>query len=145
MTDYDYVVNVDGVVVRDDEYLLIERGADEDHAPGVLGLPGGKLEAPPGTDDAIEATARRELAEEVGIEVGSVEYVCSGTFETDTGRQCLNVVTRCEYTGGEPAPQDPEEVAAVHWLTRQEIETRDDVPAFTERYVERAAATCEDD
>jgi len=145
MTDYDYVVNVDGVVVRDDEYLLIERGADEDHAPGVLGLPGGKLESPPGTDDAVEATARRELAEEVGIEVGSVEYVCSGTFESDTGQQCLNVVTRCEYTGGEPAPQDPEEVAAVHWLTREAIETRDDVPAFTERYVERAAAVRDSD
>ena len=145
MTDYDYVVNVDGVVPRDDEYLLIERGADEDHAPGVLGLPGGKLEAPPGTDDAIEAAARRELAEEVGIEVGSVEYVCSGTFETGTGRQSLNVITRCEYTGGEPAPQDPEEVAAVHWLTREEIETRDDILAFTERDIQRAAATCKDD
>ncbi|WP_436923659.1 NUDIX hydrolase [Halosimplex amylolyticum] len=141
MGEFAYVVNVDGVVTRnDDEYLLIERGAEEAHAPGILGLPGGKLEAPPDGDDAIAATARREIAEEVGIEVGAVEYVCSGTFEADTGEQCLNVVTLCEYVGGEPAPQDPDEVAAVHWLDREELREHEDVPAFTEEYVERAAA-----
>ncbi|WP_459194888.1 NUDIX hydrolase [Halosimplex sp. J119] len=140
MEEYAYVVNVDGVLQRDGEYLLIERGAEEEHASGILGLPGGKLEAPPGTDDAIEATARREIAEEVGIEVGEVRYVCSGTFEADTGEQCLNIVTLCEYEGGEASPQDLDEVAAVHWLTEAELREHPDVPSFTETYVERAAA-----
>ncbi|WP_123537273.1 NUDIX domain-containing protein [Halosimplex salinum] len=143
MEDYAYVVNVDGVVARGDEYLLIERGADEDHAPGVLGLPGGKLEAPPGTDDALEATVRREIHEEVGVDVGAVEYVCSSTFETDTGDQCLNIVTLCEYESGEATPRATDEVAAVHWLTEDELRAREDVPAFTERYVERADAVRE--
>ncbi|MFC7142197.1 NUDIX hydrolase [Halosimplex aquaticum] len=145
MEEHAYVVNVDGVVTRDGEYLLIERGAEEEHAPGILGLPGGKLEDPPDGDDAIEATVRREIAEEVGIEVGAVEYVCSGTFEADTGEQCLNVVTLCEYVGGEPAPQDLAEVAAVHWLTREELREHADVPAFTESYVDRAEAVRDGD
>ncbi|MFB6139589.1 MAG: NUDIX hydrolase [Halosimplex sp.] len=140
MDEYGYVVNVDGVVARGDEYLLIERGADEDHAPGTLGLPGGKLEAPPGTDHALETAARREIEEEVGVAVGTVEYVCSGTFEADTGHECLNVVTLCEYEGGEARARATEEVAAVRWLTLAEIREHGDVPAYTETYVERAEA-----
>ncbi|WP_436931330.1 NUDIX domain-containing protein [Halosimplex halobium] len=149
MDEYTHVVNVDGVVARerdddsgDDtpEFLVIERSAEEDHAAGLLGLPGGKLEPEPGADHALESTVRREIAEEVGVTAGEVAYVCSGTFETDTGHQCLNVVTRCEYEGGEARVRDPEEVAAVHWLTLDELRAREDVPAFTETYVERAAA-----
>jgi 8-oxo-dGTP diphosphatase len=147
MDEYAHVVNVDGVVARerDDtpEFLVIERSAEEDHAAGLLGLPGGKLEPEPGTDHAIEATVRREIEEEVGLAVGEVEYVCSGTFETDTGHQCLNVVTRCEYGGGEARVRDPEEVAAVHWLTLDELRAREDAPEFIETHVERAAAARE--
>jgi len=154
MDEYAHVVNVDGVVARardegpdddTDEYLLVERSAEEDHAAGLLGLPGGKIEPEPGIDHAVEATVRREIEEEVGVDVGEVEYVCSGTFEADTGHQCLNVVALCEYERGDARPRDPEEVAAVHWLTMDEIRAREDAPAFTETYVERAAAVRESD
>ncbi|WP_254839513.1 NUDIX domain-containing protein [Natronomonas marina] len=137
MDEYTYVVNVEGAVVRDGAYLLVERAADEEHAAGLLGFPGGKVETDPGVDAPIEATARRELREEVGIEVGDVEYVHSRTFETDTGAACLDIVTRCEHVGGEARPRSPEEVAAVHWLTPAEIEARDAAPAFLEGDVER--------
>jgi 8-oxo-dGTP diphosphatase len=156
MEEYAHVVNVDGVVARErdggpdggpadgsTEYLLVERGAAEDHAAGLLGLPGGKLDPEPGIDHAVETTVRREIEEEVGLTVGSVEYVCSSTFEADTGHPCLNVVTRCEYDGGEARPCDPEEVAAVHWVTRADLRAREDVPAFTETYVERVAGAAE--
>lgn len=133
--EYGYVVNVDGVVVREEEYLLIERARDEDHAAGRLGFPGGKLESPPDSEDAIETTVSRELREEVGIEVGDVEYVYSTTFEADDGSPCLEIVTLCEYLRGDAAPRAPDEVAAVHWLSSEELEARDDVPEFTERYV----------
>ena len=144
MDEYAYVVNVDGVVTRDGGHLLIERAADEDHAAGLLGLPGGKLEAPPGSDDALETTVRREIEEEVGLDVGGVEYVCSGTFEADTGNQCLNVIMACEYTGGTPTAAAQAEVAAVHWLSLDELGAHEKVPSFTEEYVERAMAVRED-
>jgi 8-oxo-dGTP diphosphatase len=137
MDEYAYVVNVEGAVVRDGEYLLIRRAADEEHASGLLGFPGGKVEQPSGCENSIEETARRELAEEVGIEVGDVEYVTSKTFESDGGTRCLNVVTRCEHVAGEPTPEDPEEVAAVHWLSVEEIHDHPDAPPFLESYVEQ--------
>ena len=131
-----YVVNVDGVVVRDGEYLFIERGADEDHAGGLLSFPGGKVERPPDGEDAVAATARRELREEVGVEVGDVEYVHSSTFRADDGTPCLNVLALCEYAGGEARPRATDEVAAIHWFSPEAIREREDVPAFVERYVE---------
>jgi len=134
-----YLVNVDGVVVRDGEYLLIERAAGEAHAGGTLAFPGGTVEQPPGSENPIETTVRRELNEEVGIEVGNVAYVTSRTFESDDGSQCINIVTMCEHVRGEPFPRAPDEVAAVHWLTADEIRASDP-PAFFERYVDRIEA-----
>lgn len=137
MDEYTYVVNVEGAVVRAGEYLLVERAPDEDHASGSLAFPGGKVEQSPGSDAPIEATARRELSEEVGIDVGTVEYVCSRTFQTDTGTQCINVVTLCEHEGGEASPRAPDEVTAVHWFSADEIVDREGVPDFLKRDVER--------
>lgn len=138
MDEYAYVVNVDGIVVRDDDYLLIERGGNEAHAAGQLAFPGGKIEQPPGGNNTIEATISREISEEVGIEIGDVEYVYSNTFESDTGVQCLNIVTLCEYVSGTAHPRAKSEVATTHWLTYQEIKAHEDVPVYTERFADRA-------
>lgn len=137
MDKYTYVVNVEGVVVREDEYLLIERAPGEAHASGSLAFPGGKVEQSPESDAPIETTARRELSEEVGITVGPVEYVRSRTFETDTGMQCINIVTLCGDEGGEASPRAPDEVAAVHWLSADEIVSHDDIPDFLKRDIEQ--------
>lgn len=144
LAEYGYVVNVDGAVVRGDEYLLIERGGDETHAAGTLAFPGGKLEAPPETEDAIAETARRELREEVGIEVGAVTYICSSTFESDAGTPCLNVVTLCERVGGEARVRDPHEVAAVHWLAPADLRDHPDAPPYLLDYVDRIEAVRSD-
>jgi len=136
MEEYAYVVNVEAAVVRDGQYLCIERATDEDHAAGALAFPGGKVEQEPRTTDTIEATARREVGEEVGVEVGAVSYVRSRTFETDGGTACLNVVTRCEYEGGDARPLEPAEVAAVHWLAPREIADHEAAPPYLEADVE---------
>ncbi|WP_254864610.1 NUDIX hydrolase [Halovivax gelatinilyticus] len=140
MDEYGYVVNVDAAVFDDGEYLFIERSADEDHAAGQLAFPGGKLEASPETTDAIERTARREVVEEVGVEVGAVTYVCSATFEDDAGTSCLNVVTLCTHRSGEGHVRAPEEVAAVHWLSPDALCDRTDVPPYLLEYVARVEA-----
>ncbi|WP_246999598.1 NUDIX hydrolase [Halosolutus gelatinilyticus] len=133
----EYVVNVQGAVVRDEEYLLIERAAEEDHAGGKLGFPGGKVEQEPGGEATIEATARRELREEVGVEVGTVEYVLSRTFEADDGTRCLNIVTLCEHESSTARPRSPAEVVDVFWLSTAEIADREDAPDYLERDVKR--------
>ncbi|MFC7058576.1 NUDIX hydrolase [Halovenus salina] len=136
LNEYGYVVNVDAAVLGDGEYLLIERSAEEDHAAGALAFPGGKVEQSPGGENTVSETARREVREEVGVEIDAVEYVTSRTFEADTGTPCLNLVTCCEYAGGEAHPREPEEVAAVHWLTPAEIRAHESVPPYIRDYLD---------
>ena len=137
LEEYGYVVNIDCVVVKNDEYLFIERSEDEDHAAGLLSFPGGKIEQSPGGMETIEKSATRELYEEVGVKAGDAEYVCSTTFEADDGTRCLNIVVLCEYVAGDAYPRATDEVAAVHWLSYDEIKARTDVPKFVEHFVDR--------
>lgn len=136
MTVPTYVVNVEGAVVEDGEFLLIERAASEDHAAGTLGFPGGKIEVAPGHSAPIESTARRELEEEVGIVVEGVEYVCSRSFRAEGGAKCLNIITSCDRVSGEPSPADPDEVASVRWLSPTDIRAHPKAPQYLERDVE---------
>lgn len=136
-----YVVNTEAAIFRDGEYLLAERSPEEDHAPGTLSLIGGKVEAGETGTQVLERTVRRELREEVGVEVDTVEYVTSKAFVMDTGAPVVNVVFLARHDSGEPRPLEPEEVAAVHWMTPESVLGDDDVPPFTRHYVERVEDT----
>ena len=59
------MVNVEVFLERDGRWLLIRRGEQEAHAPGVLSGVGGKVEADGIRAAVLEETARREVAEEV--------------------------------------------------------------------------------
>jgi 8-oxo-dGTP diphosphatase len=140
VNEFAYIVNVEAAVIRDGEYLVVERAADEEHAAGLLAFPGGKVEQLPGNEDTIEETARREVAEETGVEVGDVAYVRSRTFAIDPETPVVNIVTRCEYAGGEAMAREPEEVAAVHWLSADEIRKHPDAPPHLESDIEAMEA-----
>lgn len=135
MDEYAYVVNVDPVIARegpeDHEYLVIVRSENEDHAPGLVGFPGGKVEAPPGESGVIEVTAKREAWEETGVEIDHVEHVTSTTFELDSGGVCLNVVVTADYAGGDASVADSEEVAAVEWRSVEAVVDDEKTPPWT--------------
>ena len=135
MSDPTYVVNVDVAVARerDDatEFLFIVRSDEEDHAPGTLGFPGGKVEVGPGESGVLDATARREVREEVGVEIAAIEQVTSTTFDLDSGRRCLNVVVTADYAGGEAHVADPAEVADVAWRTPDSVLDDETTPPWT--------------
>jgi 8-oxo-dGTP diphosphatase len=134
-----FIVNVEGAVVRDGRYLVIVRGQSVRHAPGVLTFPGGKMEVDAGLD-AVEATVRRELREEVAVEVGpEVVYVESHIFEIE-GVAVLDVVVLCRWASGEPFPAAPDEVAAVEWRTADELLADPGTPPWTAASLRRAEA-----
>ena len=141
-----YVVNVEAAIVRDDCYLLITRGANESHAPGMLSLPGGKVEQAGATVGILEATLRREIDEEVGVEVEDLPaYLESTAFVADDGEAVINVVFLCRYRAGDARPAAAEEVAQVAWMTAAEALADPRTPPWTRRSVElaeRRRATC---
>lgn len=132
------IVNVEIVVERDGRYLMIVRSDDEDYGAGWLTLPGGKLE-PDATDlRALEVTARRELKEEVDLDVApeDIRYVESHMFAVNDV-PVLDVVMMTHSARGEARAVDAAEVAGVVWMTPGEIDAHPDVPAWT-----RASVAC---
>ena len=123
-----FVVNTQCAVFRDDRILMIVRGEEVRHAPGVLAFPGGKVEVKDGPADILETTVRREVLEETGITVSpDLEYVRSVSFSMNDGTPVVDVLFIGEYVGGDPKISDPGEVAEIRWMTADEILTEENI------------------
>lgn len=132
-----YIVNVEGAIVKDGRYLMVVR-AEEEYAPGGLSFPGGKVEGDGSADDILEQTLRREIAEEVGLEVhAEMAYLRSSAFVAE-GDPVVDLVFLCRWKSGEAAAADPAEVAAVRWMTAAEAIAHPEVPPWTGRCLELA-------
>lgn len=134
-----FIVNVEGAIYREDKWLLITRSTQEEHAGGTLSLVGGKADIEGNAIEILERTVKRELYEEVGIEVKeAVTFVYSSSFVTDEGSNVINIVFLCEYNKGEAHIHSPDEVEAVHWMTYDEITNHPKAPAWTKESIRRA-------
>ncbi|MFF2479999.1 NUDIX hydrolase [Paenibacillus sp. NPDC058071] len=135
-----FIVNVEGAVCRNDKWLLITRSAEEEHAGGTLSLVGGKVDVEGSSLEILERTVKRELYEEVGIEIkDAVTFVYSTSFVTEDGRNVINMVFLCEYDKGEAHIKSPDEVEAIHWMTYEEIMNHPKTPPWTKESVRRVA------
>ncbi|MFD1939970.1 NUDIX hydrolase [Nonomuraea mangrovi] len=141
-----FVVNVEVFLEREGRWLLIRRGEKESHAPGVLAGVGGKVEIDVQTRgaglDVLEETARREVAEEIGVDVdgAGLTYVESAFFVTDDGDPVINVA----FTGpmpdeARPSAASPDEVAGLVWTTAAEAEADPACPPWITRILRRMA------
>ncbi len=139
MNEHFYIVNIEGAIVRDSRYLVVIRGAGESHAAGALALVGGKLEGMDERVNALEATLRREILEEVGVEVGETIYLYDNVFRArGDSVAVLDVIFLCQYQSGEASALDPDEVAAVYWLTADEIYAHPAAPPWLHTQIEQA-------
>ncbi len=118
------VVNVEVAVVRDGKYLATIRGGGEEYGTGWLGFPGGKVDPDPAAANVLEETARREVREEVGLDLDDpIVYVESHTFAI--GEEIvLDVVMLARSPSGDPYVAAPDEVAGIEWLPFEAL--RDD-------------------
>ncbi|OKI02547.1 hypothetical protein A6A06_16150 [Streptomyces sp. CB02923] len=131
-----FICNAEVALRKGDRWLLIRRGAREAHAAGTLALVGGKVEVRDGDGGPVlESAVRREVAEEIGLHLtGPLHYVTSAHFALPDGGNVVNVVFCADFPGGEPVPQNPQEVAAVVWLSRRELEDSG-APKWTREYL----------
>jgi 8-oxo-dGTP pyrophosphatase MutT (NUDIX family) len=108
------------LVYRDGAWLLGRRAPGVAYAPGRLGLIGGHVEADAPAADVLEATGRREVAEEVGLDLAGVPltYLESEYFVTDGGeRQVTVTFVASAPPEQEPRVADPTELTEVGWWT----------------------------
>jgi 8-oxo-dGTP diphosphatase len=135
-----YIVNVEAAILRDGKYLLIVRGAGESHAAGLLSFVGGKMEESQNIENALEATLRREVLEEIGVQVKNMRYAYNTHFLADDGDKVLDVVFLCDYESGEPRIEDVEEVADILYLSAKEILEHPKSPIWLKQGVKRIEA-----
>jgi 8-oxo-dGTP diphosphatase len=126
-----FIVNVQGAIMKDGKFLLIKRGANEEHAPGILALVGGKVDWEGASLDVLEETLKREIDEEVGVAVeDEMHYVYSSSFVTDKGSPVVDVVFLCHHREGKACNKSSEEVEFVYWMTIEEILQHPDSPPW---------------
>ncbi len=134
-----YIVNVEGAIVRGDQYLMIIRGQGEAHAGGALSFVGGKVETIENATDVLEETLRREIMEEVGIHVSEMSYVQSSHFIAGDDR-VVDIVFLCRCEAGEPRIADLQEVESILWLTAAEVQEHSLCPSWTLAAMQRVEA-----
>jgi 8-oxo-dGTP pyrophosphatase MutT (NUDIX family) len=135
-----FIVNVEGAICRDDKWLVITRSTKEEHAGGTLSLVGGKVDVEGNALEILERTVKRELYEEVGIEIkDAATFVYSSSFVTKDGCNVINMVFLCEYDKGTAHSKSPDEVEAVHWMTYDEIMNHPKAPLWTKESIRRVA------
>ena len=105
-----HVVAITGIVIKNGKYLITRRSLDKKAFPGKWTLPGGRLEvndyinSKKDTGDhwynILEKVLRREVLEEVGLEIESIGYLTSMTFMRGDD-PCLIVSLFADHLSGE--------------------------------------------
>lgn len=126
-----FIVNVEAAIYNEDKWLIIKRSMNEEHAPGTLSLVGGKVENVVNEYGVLENTLKREILEEVGVEIyDDMKYIESKAFVASNGEIIVDIVFLCRYKSGEPRPMDKDEVEKVFWMKKEEIMKYEKSPIY---------------
>jgi 8-oxo-dGTP diphosphatase len=143
-----YTVTVCVLIRRGDTWLLVLRAPEVAYAPNMIGLIGGHVEVTEPAAGVLEATARREVAEEVALDLSEVPltYLESEFFITPGGEQQITVTfTASAPSDNEPSVHAPAELVEVRWWTISDLEADPRCPAWLPDLLRRAdAATFRD-
>ena len=102
------------VIWNDERQILIDRRRPEGLLGGMWEFPGGKIE--PG--ETVEACVRREIQEELGIEVTVGDRLITVEHAYTHFRVTL-YVHHCQYVSGEPRPIECDEI---RWVSVDELD-----------------------
>lgn len=130
-----YRVAVTAIIEREGRYLITKRPLDKKRWPGRWTVPGGRLDPSDYRDIpydfenewyyVLERVVRREVKEEVGLDIGEVEYI--GSVLADHGKEealTLVISFSAKSVEGEVIAQE-EEVAEMQWVTLEEAKHYD--------------------
>jgi ADP-ribose pyrophosphatase YjhB (NUDIX family) len=140
----EFAVTVCVLLHRNGSWLLSVRSPGVVYAPGRLGLVGGHVEIDSPTRDVLEVTARREVAEETGLDLAevSLSYLESEYFVTEQGERQITVTFVAPApTGAAASIAAPAELSEVGWWTRDEVAADPRCPPWLPGLIDRAAAT----
>jgi len=133
MDEKKHFVVATGIVVRNGKYLIAKRADWEKAFPGRWTVPGGKLEP---TDylerekdaaelwyNVVEDLVRREVREEVGLDMGRLDYLTSMTYIRPDGMPSMIISMFGDHAGGEVRLCDA--LTEHAWVTLEEAKKYD--------------------
>lgn len=122
-------VVITAIIVRGGKYLITRRSRAKKRFGGMWTVPGGKLETsdyvnlPKDTKDywynVLEQVLRREVKEEVGLEIKNIEYVTSLATIHDDGAPSLVISCMADWESGEVVLQE-NETDKYAWVSLEE-------------------------
>lgn len=115
---YLHEVAITAIIVKDGKYLVIRRSKEKRRFPGMWTVPGGKLETkdyldmPKDTEhywyNVLERTLKREVKEEVDLDIKNIEYVTSLATVHADGAPSLVISCLADWESGEVMLQEGE-------------------------------------
>ncbi|MBS3080371.1 NUDIX domain-containing protein [Candidatus Pacearchaeota archaeon] len=127
-----HIVAITGAIIKDGKYLIIKRNPNKKIFPGKWTVPGGRLELEDYIYDQkdtgehwyniIEKVLRREVREEVGLEIGKIDYLTSLTFFNEN-EPILVISMYAPYIKGKVVLND--ENIDYKWVSLEEAKTYD--------------------
>ena len=113
----------------------------------MIGMIGGHVDVTRPLPGVLEATARREVAEEVGLDLSEVtlRYLESEFFITDGGERQITVTFTAKAPPGvEPYVNAPDELVEVGWWTLNDLEADPRCPPWLPALIRRASLALAD-
>lgn len=131
---YLHEVAITAIIIKDNKFLIIKRSPNKRRFPNKWTVPGGKLETqdylnlPKDTEfywyNILEKVLRREVKEEVGLEIKNIEYVTSlATVHADSNPS-LVISCVADYQSGNVLLQI-EETDDFAWVSLEESKKYD--------------------
>lgn len=108
------------VVIKseDEKILLMQRGPNARTESGFWENPGGEIEA----NEASKDAAKREMIEELGIEIDIVKLLYSQEFEPDSKGVIWSIeIFEGKIANGTPSIQEPDKCSDIAWFSKDEL------------------------
>ena len=138
-----HYVSVTCIVIKEGKYLIVKRSDKEKVFPSKWTVPGGKLEVSDyinyrkHTKDAwygvLEMAIKREVFEEVGIEIEDIKYLTSLSFIRPDGIPTIVLSLYGKYKAGNIKLSD--ELVDFRWITADEVSEYDLIEGIGEEII----------
>ena len=118
-----------GVLVFKNGKLLLSKRKNS-HGEGEYECSGGHLEHM----ESFEDCARREVREEIGIELKNIRFLCLSNIKRYAPKQYIDIGLIAEWKSGEPQIMEPEKKELLNWYELENLPK----PLFepTQRYID---------
>lgn len=127
-------IAITAIIYKDEKVLIVRRSASKKRFPKMWTVPGGKFEVedyfnfPKDTEsywyNVLERTLRREVKEEVDLEIKNIEYLTSLAALHPDGNPSLVISCTADYSSGEVKIEEGE-LDNYAWVTLEEAKNYD--------------------